>query len=260
MGGGGCHLGCIVGRVPGAPAAGKVLAVEGGGHGCHEEQVEAAEYEGRVVGRRGGADGRNCPPGDHGAPDRDASGQDHALEGQDDGRVLHLDPAELEGGPAADDKEERAADAEDEEAEQQRPGAVVDAAAADEEEVAGGQGDPHGRKGALALPEGVEHVGGYRSDHADSGHLRQRAQHSVSGAAQGGNLSDYVLPNAAVGREGGLLVLRRRGQQGKERVDPQTQAQGTGRGSAWLGVRTVVPPKPTMTAMAGTTAAATRAL
>lgn len=93
-----------MGDLAAASVAGVLVRSSGerGDAGDGEKPVEDAVEDHEVVGSVEHADGGDGGPGEEGGGDQGGAGEEEALQGNHQGRVLQLNPLELEGGPDAD--------------------------------------------------------------------------------------------------------------------------------------------------------------
>lgn len=136
-----------------------------------EQPVEHHGECGKVVGGVGHADrGYNSPREDRRRRDGHAR-EEEPLERGDDGRVLQLDPAELERRPDADEEGRLGAEEEREHGERHRGGRGRRERGREEERHVGGdERGPDGEEGPLPLSERVEEVRGGEADGEDGEH------------------------------------------------------------------------------------------
>lgn len=148
----------VIGDLP-AVVLGLVLGFEGGDSRNGVEPVEKTVEGEEIVGGVAHADGGDGGPGEkRGGGEWDAS-EEKALEGEYDGRVLNLDPLELERGPYTDEEVGLGA----EEGKGEGGGGEAEGAREEEGDLSEDEGEPHGEEGPGLEAKGVEDVGDHEA-------------------------------------------------------------------------------------------------
>ena len=148
----------VIGDLP-AVVLGLVLGLEGGDSRNGEEPVEDAIECEEIVGGVAHANGGDGGPGEERRGGEWDAREEKALEGEYDGRVLDLDPLELEGSPDADEEVGLGA----EEGEGQGGGGEAEGAGEEESDLREDEGEPYGEEGPGLEAKGVEDVGDHEA-------------------------------------------------------------------------------------------------
>lgn len=148
----------VVGDLP-AVVLGLVLGLEGGDSRNGVEPVEDAVKGEEIVGGVAHANGGDGGPGEERRGGEWDAREEKALEGDYDGRILDLDPLELERGPDADKEVGLGA----EEGEGEGGGGETEGAGEEEGDLTEDEGEPHGEEGPGLEAKGVEDVGDHEA-------------------------------------------------------------------------------------------------